>query len=139
MSLELVTAESLDAIARRMSSGGEPPTIGPVEARLSEVEKSVIRIDGRLDAINVKLDIIASNVSSWKWQLLAAVVAIGVTVFGTSFAIQQMTVATFQAAAAQAQPPAQTQPTIIMLPSGAQVVPPSPIAAPSAPKGTRKY
>ena len=122
-----------------MSSGGEPPTIGPMEARLSEVEKSVVRIDGRLDAINVKLDLIASSVSSWKWQLLAAVVAIGVTVFGTSFAIQQMTVATFQAAAAQTQPPAQPQPTVIVLPAGAQVVPPpAPAPAPATPPGKPK-
>ena len=93
-------------------------------------------METRLIRVEQKLEHIEKEVSSTKWWVagstLTIVLAMIATVLGTGVAIQQMTVTTFQAAAAQASPaqPLQT-PIIINVPAQAQQPPP---AAPPAPK-----
>lgn len=119
---------------------------GGMEHRLSEVEKAIVRLDSRsdlilsrLDSVNDRITDMAGRVSNFKWQILAAAVAIFLAVIGMGVAIQQMTVATFQAAA-QASSEAKgsltvqpAQPTIVVVPQGTQVAPPQPTTTP-APK-----
>lgn len=97
-----------------------------MEQRVGELEKAVVRIDGRLDGVNVRLDAvldklngIQDSVKNFKWQVLAAAIAIMLAAFGMLFTVQQMTVSTFQAAGQSQQAPAPAQPpTIIVVPSG---------------------
>lgn len=78
-------------------------------------------MDGRLTRVELKLDLIEHEVSGLKWWLLGSVITIIITVIatvvGTGIGIQQMTVATFQAAAQPAQPA--PQPTVIVVPAAA--------------------
>lgn len=89
-----------------------------MDARLDKLETFADAAKDRLARIETKLDHIDREVSNTKWWIVAQIVAGLVTVIGTSVAIQQMTVATFQAAGAQAspQPQAQQQPIIINVP-----------------------
>ncbi len=93
------------------SGGG---TIPPMDntARLD-------RLDARLSGVEGKLTHIDAEVSNTKWWLLGSVVTILLTtvgtVIGTSIGIQQMTVATFQAAGQQQA----AQPTVIVVPQAA--------------------
>lgn len=105
-----------------------PPEPPDMEARLSTVEQAVVRIDGRLDTmdgrlsrVEVKLEHIDGEVSNLKWWLAGATLTIVLstvaTVVGTGIGIQQMTVATFQAAGAQNQPAQPPAPIIINVPA----------------------
>lgn len=72
--------------------------------------------DARLVKIETKLDHIEKEVGQVKWWIVAQIAAGFITVVGTGIAIQQMTVATFQAAAGQPAPAA-TPPVIINVPT----------------------
>lgn len=111
-----------------VDSGGGGGHDDFMEARLSEVEKAIVRIDGKLDRIDDRFDQIIDSLKNLKWQLLASVVAVWLGVWGSSIAIQQMTVASFQAAGerAKAQAPAAApapQPIVIQLPPQAAASP----------------
>lgn len=108
-------------------SGGEPPDNGGMEftARIANLETGLTevktRLDGvetRLDRVEVRLEHIDREVTNTKWWILGQIVTGLLTVIGTGIAIQQMTVATFQAAGAQPAP-AQAAPIIIQVPTQA--------------------
>ena len=108
----------LRAIEKRMVDGGPPTDNDKMEARLMKLEEFADDAKQRLARVETKLDHIDKEVSNFKWWVLAQIVAALLTVVGTGIAIQQMTVSTFQAAGAQAQP-AQQQPIIIQMPQAA--------------------
>lgn len=87
-----------------------------VKTRLSGVEQRLGGVEQRLDRVEVKLEHIDREVSNFKWWVLAQIITALLTVIGTGIAIQQMTVATFQAAAQQPAPaaPVTQQPPIII-------------------------
>lgn len=95
--------------------GNDGGSIPPVDntARLDQ-------LDTRMTSVEAKLGHVDSEVSNLKWWLLGSVVTIILTtvgtVIGTGIGIQQMTVATFQAAGQQNAP---QQPTVIVLPAAA--------------------
>jgi hypothetical protein len=98
---------------------GEPPYDGDMDARVARLEdfagetrERLARVEVKLDHMEFKLDHIASEVGQFKWWALGSVVAVVLAAIGTGFAIQQMTVQTFQAAGQQGQ-----QPIIINVPS----------------------
>ena len=104
---------------RQTPGSGEPPYDGDMDARVAKLEdfagetrERLARVEVKLDHMESKLDHIASDVGQFKWWALGSVVAVVLAVIGTGFAIQQMTVQTFQAAGQQAQ-----QPIIINVPS----------------------
>jgi predicted YcjX-like family ATPase len=86
-----------------------------MDARLTKLEDFAVEARERLARVETKLDHVDKEVSQVKWWILAQIVAAFATVLGTGIAIQQMTVATFQAAGAQANPPAQaaSQPIVV--------------------------
>lgn len=100
------------------SDGGDN---GRVEARLSEVEKAIVRIDGRFDLLFHRMDEMADGIKNLRWWIAGALLSIILAVIATAIGIQQMTVATFQSAAAETraqQPPASpAAPTVIVLPT----------------------
>jgi len=98
---------------------GEPPYDAEMDARVAKLEdfagetrERLARVEVKLDHMESKLDHIATDVGQFKWWALGSVVAVVLAVIGTGFAIQQMTVQTFQAAGQQPQ-----QPIIINVPS----------------------
>lgn len=96
-----------------MPGGGDGGNIPPMEyaQRLDQLDTRLIRVESRLDHVD-------REVSNLKWWLLGSVLTIVLTtigtVIGTGVGIQQMTVATFQAASQATQP--QPQPTVIVVP-----------------------
>lgn len=75
----------------------------------------------RLVRVETKLDHIDTEVTNLKWWMLGAALTIILTVIGTvvgtGIGIQQMTVATFQAASAQPQQAPNPPPIIINVPA----------------------
>lgn len=107
--------------------GGEPPDnagmeltnrVAHLETGMTEVKTRLDSMQSRLDRVEVRLEHIEREVSNTKWWILGQIVAGLLTVVGTGIAIQQMTVATFQAAGAQPAP-AQAAPIIIQVPTQA--------------------
>lgn len=97
---------------RKLPPGGGGGDNDGMDARMTTVES-------RLAGVVVKLDHIDKEVSGLKWWLLGGLLTVIVTtvftVIGTSIGIQQMTVATFQAASGQqTQAP---QPIVITVPA----------------------
>ena len=87
-----------------------------MEARLSEVEKAIVRIDGRFELIFDRMDSTKVDMHLWrtesrvaarefKYWTIGSVIVIVTAVVATAVGIQQMTVATFQAASQQAVSP----------------------------------
>lgn len=99
-----------------------------VKTRLAGVEHRLDGVEQRLDRVEVKLEHIDREVSNFKWWVLAQIITALLTVIGTGVAIQQMTVATFQAAAQQPAPPtpAAQPPIIINVPAAVPAAPPKP-------------
>lgn len=86
-----------------------------VQKHLDGVDRRLDGVEQRLDRVEVKLEHIDREVSNFKWWVLAQIITALLTVIGTGIAIQQMTVATFQAAAQQSALPAPAaQPPIII-------------------------
>jgi len=113
-------ADQLEAALRRaeqrsLMAGPQPPDNGGMTPS----------VDQRLTQVEIKLEHIAHDVGQFKWFLLGAALTMILAVIGTGIAIQQMTVATFQAAGAQANPPQPAAPPIII-----NVPPALPAAAP---------
>lgn len=111
---------------------GGGPDDPSMEHRLSEVEKAIIRIDGKFDVVTARFEHVDSTLNEikvgvigFKWHVFTAALTVIVAVIATGIAIQQMTVTTFQAAAQQPSPPAQQAPVIINVPSAAQPVQPA--------------
>ena len=95
---------------------------GGMESRVAKLEDFAIETRERLARVETKLDHINTEVSNFKWWVIAQIVAGLLAVLGTGIAIQQMTVASFQGAAQVAKDaapaaPAQ-QPIIINVPQG---------------------
>lgn len=103
--------------------GGDPPHNDGMETRFAALEDFAQDTRDRMARVETKLDHIEKEVSNFKWWVVAQIVAALLTVVGTGIAIQQMTVATFQAAGQQA--PAQQQPPIIINVPGAPAAPPT--------------
>jgi len=103
---------------RRGQNDGGPPEPPEMDyaTRISSLESFAADARERTVRVETKIDHIGTEVSQMKWWFLGTIVTMIVTVLGTSVAIQQMTVATFQAAG-QAQQPA--QPTVIVVPAAA--------------------
>lgn len=89
--------------------------VASLESGMTEVEVRLDGIGNRLERVEVRLEHVEREVSNIKWWILGQIVAGLLTVIGTGIAIQQMTVATFQAAGAQAAP-AQLAPIVIQVP-----------------------
>ena len=101
----------------RLPAGGEPPDNESMGTRVAKLEDFAIETRERLARVETKLDHINTEVSNFKWWVIAQIVAGLLAVLGTGIAIQQMTVASFQGAAQVAKdaaPPAPTQPPIII-------------------------
>ena len=114
--------------AHALKSGGEPPHNGDMEARVLKLEDFALETRDRLTRIEISLGHVEKEVGNFKWWVIAQIVAALLTIIGTGIAIQQMTVATFQAAAAHVAPAqAQQAPIIINVPAApaAAPVPPS--------------
>lgn len=91
-----------------------------MESRVTKLEDFAFEANGRLARIETKLDQVDREVSQVKWWIVAQIAALFLAVIGTGIAIQQMTVSTFQAAAAQPQSSTATQqPIIINVPPAA--------------------
>lgn len=100
---------------RTLKDGGGPPHNGDMDAtRIDKLESFAERTGERLTRVEEKLDHVLKEVGQFKWWLVGAILTIILTVFGTGVAIQQMTVATFQAAGAQANPTPPASPPIII-------------------------
>lgn len=112
---DLDAQRRLREIERKMASGGPPTDNDEMEARLTKLEEFANDAKERLTRVETKLDHIDKEVSNFKWWVVAQIFAGLLTVVGTGIAIQQMTVSTFQAAGAQAQPTPQP-PIIITVP-----------------------
>ncbi len=95
--------------------------VANLETGMTEVKTRLDGVEQRLDRVKVKLEHIDREVSNFKWWVLAQIITALLTVIGTGVAIQQMTVATFQAAAQQPAPPtpAAQPPIIINVPAAA--------------------
>lgn len=91
---------------------------------MGEFEKAIVRIDATLEHMRADITDIKDSVKTWKWQVLGAGLAVLLASWYGNYTIQQMTVATFVAAAQQqkdAQPqPAALPPIIINVPAAAQ-------------------
>lgn len=125
---ERVKSALESAEKRALDSGGEPPDNGDMGARIEKLESFAERTGERLTRLEEKLDYLIKEVGQFKWWLVATLSAIIFTVIGTSVGIQQMTVATFQAAAQQAgQSQAPSQPPNIII----NVPPTQPASQPS--------
>lgn len=111
--------------------GGHGPYDGGMEQRVAALEGFASDAKEKLTRIETKLEHIEKEVSNFKWWVVAQIAAGFIAVIGTGVAIQQMTVATFQAAGAQASPPQQAQPPIIINVPGGQ-------AAAAAPQPTAR-
>lgn len=98
--------DSLDSFTPAPPS--KPPTVPPT-ANLGDNPD----MEARMTRVETKLDHIEKEVSNFKWWVVAQIVAALLTVVGTGIAIQQMTVATFQAAK-ESPAPAPAQPPIII-------------------------
>lgn len=107
-----------------IDGGGQPPYDGDMEARVTKLEDFAQDTRARMVRVETKLDHIEKEVSNFKWWVVAQIVAALLTVIGTGVAIQQMTVATFQAASQQSAPSPQP-PIIINVPPSQQAQPPS--------------
>lgn len=142
--VSIVTGDT--TLAEAPGEGNSPPIDPPggggddgrMEARLSEVEKAIIAISGRLDRIGDRLDTISGSVnevkgsvSGFKWQVFAAAIAVILAVVATGVSIQQMTVSTFQAAGQAGESKTPGQPTIIVVPGAATPIVQSPSASAS--------
>lgn len=75
------------------------------ETMEARVDTRVARIEGKIDQMMLRLDHTDHGVSNLRWWILGAALSILVASVGTAFGIQQMTITTFQAAAAQYQAP----------------------------------
>ena len=102
---------------------------GMDSTRIIRLEEFADDAKQRLTRVETKLDNIEKEVSNFKWWVVAQIVAAIVTVVGTSIAIQQMTVSTFQAAGAQAQSPQQASTPNIIINVPPSTVPAAPQAA----------
>lgn len=102
--------DSLDSFTPAPPS--KPPTVPPT-ANLGDNPD----MEARMTRVETKLDHIEKEVSQTKWWLIGSTVTIVLTVvatvIGTGVGIQQMTVATFQAAK-ESPAPAPAQPPIII-------------------------
>lgn len=100
--------------------GGGPPDNPSMEIieRVAHLETDMRDVRERMARVETTLNHIEREVSSTKWWILGQIVAGLLTVIGTGVAIQQMTVATFQAAGAQAAP-TQPAPIVIQMPAAA--------------------
>lgn len=107
-----------------IDGGGQPPYDGVMEARVTKLEDFAQDTRERMVRVETKLDHIDKEVSNFKWWAAGSVVAIWLAVIGTNYGIQQMTVATFQAASQQSAPSPQP-PIIINVPPPQQAQPPS--------------
>lgn len=94
-----------------------------MEARVAKLEDFAQDTRERLARVETKLDHIEHEVGQTKWWLIGSTLTIILTVIatvvGTGIGIQQMTVATFQAAGQQAAPSPQP-PIIINVPQPPQ-------------------
>lgn len=101
-----------------IDGGGQPPYDGGMEQRIVAVEGRLSHVEDRLTRVETKLDHVDREVSQFKWWVAGSAVAIVLamiaTVLGTGVAIQQMTVASFQAASQLTQPSQPSQPPIII-------------------------
>lgn len=98
--------------------GGEPTDNASMEIarRVENLETDMRDVRERMSRVETTLQHIDREVSNTKWWILGQIVAGLLTVVGTGIAIQQMTVATFQAAGAQPAP-APAAPIIIHMPA----------------------
>jgi len=123
-----------------VDGGGGPPHDGDMEQRLAKLETAVGRLEteqhelrsevrglgGSMSDVKVvlaRMEAKLENVTNLKWQLLAGFIASALAVVATLFAIQQMTVSTFRAAAdtvQQHQPAPASAPIIINIPAPVQ-------------------
>lgn len=119
---ESVVIEALDRFDRGRrdnDGGGKMPPVDH-EKRITTLEAVIptLATTTGLASVEAKLGHVDREVSNLKWWLMGSVVTILLTsvgtVIGTGIGIQQMTVATFQAAAQQ--PQQAQQPTIIVVP-----------------------
>ena len=103
---------------RRALGGGN---MDGMEDRLRTLETTVARMEERFeerfDRVLDRLSELRSDVKNLHWWFLGAVLTILVTVIALAFSVQQMTVATFQAAAQQ--PSAAPAPIVITIPAPA--------------------
>lgn len=105
---------------------------GGMEQRVAALEGFASDAKDKLTRIETKLEYIEKEVSNFKWWVVAQIAAGFIAVIGTGVAIQQMTVATFQAAGAQANPPQPAQPPIIItVPSSQPAAAVAPTQAPT--------
>lgn len=88
---------------------------GGMEARVSRLEDIAHESAKSLASMESKLDRAVGELSQMKWWFIGTIVSIFLATYGASVSVQQMTVATFQAA--QAQPQQQAQPTVIVVPA----------------------
>ncbi|WP_245573564.1 hypothetical protein [Curvibacter lanceolatus] len=123
-----------EAFRRHGDGDGHGPYDDGMQQRVAALEGFASDAKEKLTRIETKLEHLEKEVSTTKWWVAGSTVTIVLTmiaaVLGTGVAIQQMTVATFQAAGAQASPPQPAQPPIIIN------VPGAPAAAPVAPSAT---
>lgn len=97
-------------------SGGSDNGGMELTERVAHLETDMKDVRERMARVETTLNHIEREVSSTKWWILGQIVAGLLTVIGTGIAIQQMTVATFQAAGAQAAP-TQPAPIVIQVPA----------------------
>ena len=123
---DLDAQKRIREIEKKIAGGGPPPdNDGMNTARILKLEEFADSAKQQLARFETKIDHIEKEVSQVKWLIVVQILAGIATVAGTGIAIQQMTVSTFQAAGAQAQP-VQQQPIIINVPQAAPASSPAP-------------
>ncbi|WP_198157105.1 hypothetical protein [Aquincola tertiaricarbonis] len=106
--------------------GGGGSSIPPMEARLSEVEKAIVRIDASLGGLATKADVMEASQGTQRWMIATVVgmmIGFGGLFLAMSNALKQV------APAVSPQPPT-APPIIINVPSAATPpVAPAPLPA----------
>lgn len=99
---------------------------GDMDARISRLEDFAEKTSERLTRVETTLEHIEHEVTQTKWWLIGStltiILTVIATVIGTGVGIQQMTVATFQAAANNTPVPASPAPIIINVPAAPSAV-----------------
>ncbi len=106
--------------------GGGTGDNGGVEQRVANLETFAADAKERLTRVETKLDHIEREVGQVKWWIVAQIIAGVLAVLGTGVAIQQMTVATFEAAG-KANVSSTVPPIIINVPPAAPATATAPV------------
>lgn len=101
--------KTIERLKARLQDGGEPPTMDPMEARLSEVEKAIVRIDAVLPTLATKGELASGFGDMVKWIVGTAFAGLAALIVVMTFVLNN--------AVPKAPPTATQAPIVIYAPS----------------------